>query len=114
MEEVGDLNTARQRLAGVGTNTASLVFGGLTPSVTAITESYNGTSWTEVADLNTARASLAGTGTQTAALAFGGNPVLSLTESWNGSSWTEVADLNTGRDNLGSATAGTNTDASSS
>jgi hypothetical protein len=43
------------------------------PSVAAITESYNGTSWTEVNDLNTARrAVIAGAGTQTSALAFGG------------------------------------------
>jgi hypothetical protein len=88
-------------LAGVGTNTASLVFGGLTPSVTAITESYNGSNWTEVADLNTARDMLGGGGTNTSALAFGGltppSTRLAVTESWNGSAWTEVNDLNTAR-----------------
>jgi hypothetical protein len=72
------LNTARRLLAGAGaTNTAALAFGGSTalpPSVgpTGVTESWNGTSWTELNDLNTARLQLRGTGTNTAALAFGG------------------------------------------
>jgi hypothetical protein len=45
-------------------------------AIQQITESWNGTSWTEVNDLNTARGNFAGAGTQnTAALAFGGaNP----------------------------------------
>jgi hypothetical protein len=41
--------------------------------LTIVTESYNGTSWTEVNDLNTARYDLAGAGIQTSALAFGGD-----------------------------------------
>ncbi len=54
--EVGDLNTARDLLAGSGaSNTSALAFGGNTPPVSALTENYNGTSWTEVGDLNTAR-----------------------------------------------------------
>ena len=52
------MNTARAQLAGAGTQTAALGFGGTTPPVSALTEQYNGTSWTEVADLNTARASV--------------------------------------------------------
>ena len=51
------------QLAGAGTQTAGLAFGGqLFPpnAPTAITESYNGTAWTEVNDLNTARSRLAG------------------------------------------------------
>ena len=48
------LNTARTGIAGAGTQTAALGFGG-TPPVSALTEAYNGTSWTEVNDLNTAR-----------------------------------------------------------
>jgi hypothetical protein len=38
----------------------------------AVTESWNGTNWTEVNDLNTARKALAGVELQTSALAFGG------------------------------------------
>jgi hypothetical protein len=71
-----------------------IAFGGL-PS--ALTESWNGTSWTEVNDLNTARGFTAnGAGTSTAALGAGGSGpgVTTNTESWNGTSWTEVNDLN--------------------
>ena len=38
-----NMNTARNVLAGAGTQTAALAFGGGTPPNTAITESYNGT-----------------------------------------------------------------------
>jgi hypothetical protein len=70
-----NMNTARYALAGAGTQTAALAFGGGLPSpVTGATEEYNGTSWTNnPTGLNTARAFLAGAGTQTAALAFGGS-----------------------------------------
>jgi hypothetical protein len=42
------LNTARSELAGAGTQTAALAFGGATagPSSTGATEEYDGTSWT--------------------------------------------------------------------
>jgi hypothetical protein len=60
----------------------------------ALTEIYNGSSWTESGDLNTARASAGGAGTTTAGLAFGGigdGPSLTagvaVTEEWNGSSF---------------------------
>jgi len=45
---------------------------GQSPPKTNITESYNGTSWTEVGDMNTVRYGVGGAGTQTAALAFAG------------------------------------------
>jgi hypothetical protein len=67
------MNTARYYLAGAGTQTAALGFGGSTPSVTGATEQYDGTSWTtSPGSLNTARETLGGAGTQLAALAFGG------------------------------------------
>jgi hypothetical protein len=67
------MNTARVDLAGAGTQTAALAFGGLNPPVSSATEEYDGNSWTtSPGSLNTARYSLAGAGTQTAALAFGG------------------------------------------
>jgi hypothetical protein len=40
-----NMNTARSQLAGAGTQTAALAFGG-TPPVTAATEEYDGNSWT--------------------------------------------------------------------
>ena len=51
----GALNTGRESLAGAGTQTAALAFGGEVPPQTGATESYDGTSWTEVNDLNAAR-----------------------------------------------------------
>ena len=78
-----------------------------------ITESWNGSAWTEVNDLNTNRGYfLSGAGTYTAALAFGGqNPptpgVSGATETWNGTTWVENSDLSTARNTL--AGAGTNT-----
>jgi hypothetical protein len=53
--ETTNLNTARRALAGSGSQTAGLVYGGTTGSNTAVTEAWDGTSWTEVADLATAR-----------------------------------------------------------
>ena len=47
------MGTARYGPAGAGTKTAALAFGGVTAASPAatITESYNGTNWTEVNDL---------------------------------------------------------------
>jgi hypothetical protein len=53
----GPMNTARAQISGAGTKDAALVFSGSVPPVSALTESYNGSSWTEVNDLNTARRS---------------------------------------------------------
>ena len=58
--EVNDLNTARRFLAGAGSTTAALGFGGYIGPNTAANESWNGSSWTEVSDLNTARNDLGG------------------------------------------------------
>jgi hypothetical protein len=69
----GSLNTARQYLAGCGTQTAALGFGGSSATMLTATEEYDGTSWTaSPGSLNTARRNIGGAGTQTAGLAFGG------------------------------------------
>jgi len=85
------MNTARRSLAGAGTNTATLVFGGNTTTIVANTENWNGTNWVEVADLATARAGLGGSGAtagSTASLAFAGEvpPNTTASEEWSGSS----------------------------
>ena len=103
----GNLNTARGYLGGAGTDhEALLAFGGNTGSATAITEQYNGSSWTEVNDLNTARANVTGFGSSTAAIAGNGStPTKAETESWDGSSWTEIAEPNFPRsDSTGAGT----------
>jgi len=109
-----NVNTARRSMASAGTQTASIITGGLLPPGTyAITEQWNGSAWTEVADLNTGRWYFKGSGTSTAALAYGGvesDPTASAkTELWNGSGWTETGDLNTARQKMGNSTTGTTT-----
>jgi len=100
-----NLNNARAGLAGAGTQTASIVFGGKMHPNTYVgnTELYDGSSWTEVNDLNTGRYNMgsATAGTQTASLAFGGgtsspDQYLANCESFNGTNWTEVNDMTTG------------------
>ena len=103
------LNTARYQLGGAGKlSTAALGFGGSpppAPTAKAITEQWNGTSWTEVADLNEAKALVAGIGTYTSAIAAGGDQYSGTAESWNGSSWTNITDEPTGSNGYGSAGA---------
>jgi hypothetical protein len=86
---VNSLNTSRGYLAGAGTQTAAVAFGGWAPPggiLLSSTELWNGTSWTSnPTGLSTARNLLAGAGTQTLALAIGGNsPVSAATEEWTG------------------------------
>jgi hypothetical protein len=86
----GAMITARVVLAGAGTQTSALGFGGSTPTVVACTEAYNGSTWTAGGALITARNYLAGAGTQNAALAFGGQSPTNVacTETYNGSTWS--------------------------
>jgi hypothetical protein len=92
----GSLNTGRGNLAGAGTQTAALAFGGVTvpSSYQDATEEYNGATWTSnPTGLNTARQDIAGCGTQTAALGFGGDKggspfTTGATEEYDGTSWT--------------------------
>ena len=106
----GTLNSGRGNLASAGIQTAGLIAGGQPTPAVAITELYDGTSWTEVNDLNQGRQNFAGAGTQTAAVVFGGlappavggppNSNCNQTETWNGTNWTEVNNLNTARRNI--------------
>jgi hypothetical protein len=69
-----DMNIVRSHLAGCGTQTAGLSFGGYNGSAyLATTEEYDGTSWTLSNNMNVGRRHLAGCGTQTAGLSFGGS-----------------------------------------
>jgi len=99
----GPLSLARNDLAGAGTQTAGLAFGGQQPpTVYATTEEYNGVGWSNGGDLGTATKGGGGAGTQTAGLAFGGNyPVTDATQEYDGSSWTAGGGMGTGRYALG-------------
>jgi hypothetical protein len=65
-----EYGNGRNVLAGAGTQTAALAFGGSTgsPVVATRTEEYNGSSWSPGGSLGTARYILQDAGTQTAAL----------------------------------------------
>ena len=102
------MNTARSHNAGAGaTNTAALSIGGSSPSIVAIVESWDGSSWTEIADCNTSRIGHGAFGTQANAITYGGEtPSMTVnTEEWDGSAWTEVANLATARQGIGSSGA---------
>ena len=113
----GNLNTARTALGGAGSTSAGIVFGGRTPGIVSVTETYNGTAFTEVADLNVAKGSggSAGYNTSTVAIYFAGatpaGPRQNTNEKWNGSAWTEVADMNESKNGMqggmGTSTAAT-------
>ena len=80
----GTMSTGRylHAMAGAGTQTASLVFGG-DPGI-ANAEHYDGTSWTAGGSMSTGRGYLAGAGTLAAGLAIAGSSYLNSTEEYSG------------------------------
>ena len=109
--EGDNLGTARSNIAGAGTQTAGLAFGGTngapgSTGVQALTEEYDGSSWSESGDLSTARLGCGGAGLQTAAFAAGGvgspNDPNNLHEQYNGSTWSTATAMNTERTAMGS------------
>jgi hypothetical protein len=102
------MGTARYGLAGCGTQTAGLAFGGRNSN--NATEHYDGSAWTAGGNMGTGRYRLGGAGTQTAGLAFGGRTPssnLNATEHYDGSAWTAGGNMATSRSYL--AGAGTQT-----
>ena len=94
------MNTARESLGGLGTQTAGLSFGGYTTGTVDEVEEYNGTSWTDVSgNLGTARYGSNGSGTQTAGLSVGGyvSAPLSSCEEYDGSTWSAGGALGTAK-----------------
>jgi hypothetical protein len=66
----GNLATARRVLAGCGTQTAGLAFGGYTTTYSNATEEYDGSAWTAGGNMNTARQDLGGCGTTNSRFRF--------------------------------------------
>ena len=84
------LGAGRYSTAGstAGTQTASLMFGGLTKpggALQTLAQNYDGSAWTAAGNLSEGRGYLGGAGTSTNAIAcWGGNsPFLSSTEEYN-------------------------------
>jgi len=97
--------------SGEATNapqTTSLVFGGVyEPPTTnvALTEEWNGSSWSESGDLPTGIRQLSGFGIQTAAVSVGGwdgSNYVAESYEYNGSSWTAGGNINTSRERAAS------------
>ncbi len=84
----GNLGTARTQAGGAGTQTAGLIYGGETPSITGVTEEYDGSSWTGGGTCPAQKTDMHASGTQTAALWGGGSPSSSGSFEYDGSSWT--------------------------
>ena len=68
------MNTARRLVGSAATSNSSAACFGGSPD-TAITELWDGVTWTEVADLSEARSSLKGAGTGTSMIACSGDPL---------------------------------------
>ena len=107
----GNMGTSRYNLAGAGTQTAGLGFGGYVQGSgqSTATEQYDGSAWTAGGNLSTQRYGMGGAGTQTAGLAFGGIGGNLATEEYDGSVWTVGGNLNVSRLKLagtGTQTAG--------
>ena len=112
-----NLNTSRRMLSAGGSGRSSgIVFGGRTsdPTATNVSETWDGSTWTEGDNVLQARFTGTGFGVETAAIfATGLNyPTATRytnTETYDGTSWTEGNDINVGRGYLagcGTATAG--------
>ena len=85
----GDMTGTRYAMSGSGTATAGLCVGGTSES--ALSEEYDGSSWTEGSNLNDGRGrSHNNVGTQTAGLLAMGDSATVNVEEYNGTSWTEV------------------------
>lgn len=92
----GDMITARERLGSLGTDPSNaLAFGGATPTLSALTEEYNGSTetWSSTSptnDLTAATCYLRGAGTVNAGLAFGGRSpaTTAVTEEYSGTAWS--------------------------
>ncbi len=93
---VGDLSTGRDDLDGCGTQGAGLAFAGYVSAASAVTEEYNGSSWSSGGALGTAQYQGGGCGTQSAGLFFGGSSQATKTEEYDGSNWATGGNLGTG------------------
>lgn len=96
----GNLLTGRHSLAGCGTQSAGLNFGGdeSGDTTSSVCEDYNGTIWSAGGNLVVGRRNLSGCGTQSAGLNFGGTIATAskdseVTEEYNGTTWSSGGDL---------------------
>ena len=110
--EQSNMPTAVSQSGGGGTQTAAISSGGGTPSLSSVTQLYNGSSWTtSPATLVSGQKWLGYAGTQTANLIFGGstNPAstqTAVTQGWDGTAWSTRPSMGTGRYGVGGSGQG--------
>ena len=108
--EQTDMNSPRYAGGGAGTQTSSLMMGGIpgAPGNTA-TEEWDGSAWTNQNNAPHGIYNSPGSGSQTAALIFGGNnPTVNTTAEYDGTNWTTSGSMITSRASMGGG--GTQTD----
>ena len=108
--EQTDMNTPRYAGGGAGTQTSSLMMGGISPTPgNQLTEEWDGSSWTNQNNAPHNIYNSPGSGSQTAALIFGGNnPAINTTAEYDGTNWTTSGNMITSRATMGAG--GTQTD----
>jgi len=107
----GNLNSAKARVLGIGSQSSGLIIDGMNDSGNSIstTELFNGSIWSLGSSTVFTRIWVNGTGSQNSALIAGGSTDNSLepvttTEIFNGAAWSNAsANLNTGVYAAGSA-----------
>ena len=116
----GALNRARYTVGVCGVSTAAICAGGdfyvgppNSPSdrSNVLTESYNGSSWTEVGDMNNdIQGVFSMAGSQSAGITNGASDSpKTYIETWNGSAWSNAPDLNTDKQERCQAAQGSST-----
>lgn len=109
--------TGRRNAGGAGVSDAMLIFGGTPngyPSVSGITELYDGTSWAEQNDMNIGRTNLGSMiGVSTSAMAVSGylgspSSDTADVEAYDGTCWAQINDVQKFR-HSGAAMGATNT-----
>ena len=99
----GDMIDARTSGGGAGVQNAAIAVAGTNPSISDLTEVYNGSTWSEVSELDVPTRVNATSGTSNAALNVAGlvgSPQVASgkTEQWDGSTWSETPpDVNTNK-----------------
>ena len=105
------LNSTRSSMGSAGDSVLAALSQGGDPTPGLITETYDGTSWSEVGNTSNVRVEYGNSwnGTATACIMARGapGPIISAVESWDGTSWTALTAVPTAA--RGSMGAGTST-----
>ena len=109
--EQTDMNSPRYAGGGAGTQTSSLLMGGIDPATPYNkVEEWNGSSWTVQNTCPYSVYNSTGSGSQTAALIFGGsNPAVNTTAEYDGTNWTTSGNMITSRASMGAGGTQTST-----